>query len=375
MSQYHRCFAEISLRAIGHNIKEIKKRLHPGTKVLAVIKADAYGHGAIRVGKYLEQDVDYLAVATIEEAIDLRQHGIVLPILILGYTSPSQYPEVVSYDVTQTIDSLKSAQLLEQEAKHQNRRARIHIALDTGMTRIGFRVCAEQADQIACIARMPNLYLEGLFTHFSCADQTEKSYCMMQLEKYHSMLEMLERRGVSVPICHICNSAGIMEFDDYRFDMVRAGIVLYGLYPSNEVQKEAMDLQPALQWKSHVIHVKEVKAGVGVGYGATYVTQKPMTRIATVSVGYADGYPRALSSKGCVLIHGQYAPILGRVCMDQMMVDVSEIPDVQVEDIVTLVGTDGQNRITIEEVADPAARFNYELICNISQRVPRIYTE
>ncbi len=198
---------------------------------------------------------------------------------------------------------------------------------------------------------------------------------MRQLQKYERMKEMLEKRGIVIPIRHVCNSAGIMEFEDYRFEMVRSGIVTYGLYPSEDVQKENLNLWPALQWKAHVIHVKDVKPGLGVSYGATYITEKPVTRIATVSVGYADGYPRALSSKGRVLIHGQYAPVLGRVCMDQMMVDVTDIPEVQVEDIVTLVGRDGNRELSIEEVADPAARFNYEMVCNISKRVPRIYHE
>lgn len=375
MNTYHRCYAEVSLHAIKHNISEVKKRLAPGVKLLVVIKADAYGHGAVKVGTFLEQTADYFAVAALEEGMELREGGIRLPILILGYTSPSQYDRLVKYDITQTIYSLDTAQKLDAEAARQERKAKIHIALDTGMTRIGFQVEEEEADRIAEISRQPHIHLEGMFTHFSCADQQDKTYCEMQLEKYERMTEMLRRRGIEVPIRHVCNSAGIMEFDQYRFDMVRSGIVTYGLYPSEDVQKENLDLRPALQWKSHVIHVKDVEPGLGVSYGATYITEKPMTRIATVSVGYADGYPRALSSKGRVLIRGQYAPILGRVCMDQMMVDVSDIPGVQVEDVVTLVGEDGRNRITIEEIADPSARFNYEMVCNIGRRVPRVYEE
>ena len=269
----------------------------------------------------------------------------------------------------------ETAELLNREAQAQGKRARVHIALDTGMTRIGFQVTEKEADIIAEIGKLPALELEGLFTHFACADQEDKAYCAMQLKKYDEMAELLERRGIRIPLKHVCNSAGIMEFDDYRYDMVRSGIVTYGLYPSEEVRKERLDLIPALEWKSRVIHVKEVGEGLGVSYGATYVTHGEKTRIATVSAGYADGYPRALSSRGRVLIHGQYAPVLGRVCMDQFMVDVSGIPDVKVEDIVTLVGRDGENRISIEEVADPAARFNYEMACGISSRVPRIYPD
>ena len=373
MNRYLRCYAEISLEAIGHNIREVKKRLPEGVKLLGVVKANAYGHGAVPVASYLENQVDYFATATIEEAVELRENGISAPILILGYVSPSQYGDLVEYDITQTIDSYAQALALEKEAARQNRKAKAHLAVDTGMTRIGFQVTENDADEAAKIADLPHSELEGMFTHFSCADQEDKTYCSMQMEKYDKMTALLAERGVTIPLRHICNSAGIMEFDDHRFEMVRSGIITYGIYPSEEVKKERLDLIPALSWKSHVIHVKEVGPGIGVSYGATYVTEKPMTRIATVSAGYADGYPRALSNQGCVLIHGKKAPIIGRICMDQMMVDVTDIPDVQVEDVVTLVGTDGDETITIEEIANPAARFDYEMLCDISSRVTRVY--
>lgn len=373
MNRYLRCYAEISLEAIGHNIREVKKRLPEGVKLLGVVKANAYGHGAVPVASYLENQVDYFATATIEEAVELRENGISAPILILGYVSPSQYGDLVEYDITQTIDSYAQALALEKEAARQNRKAKAHLAVDTGMTRIGFQVTEHDADEAAKIADLPHIELEGMFTHFSCADQEDKTYCSMQMEKYDKMTALLAERGVTIPLRHICNSAGIMEFDDHRFEMVRSGIITYGIYPSEEVKKERLDLIPALSWKSHVIHVKEVGPGIGVSYGATYVTEKPMTRIATVSAGYADGYPRALSNQGCVLIHGKKAPIIGRICMDQMMVDVTDIPDVQVEDVVTLVGTDGDETITIEEIANPAARFDYEMLCDISSRVIRVY--
>ena len=373
MNRYLRCYAEISLEAIGHNIREVKKRLPEGVKLLGVVKANAYGHGAVPVASYLENQVDYFATATIEEAIELRENGISAPILILGYVSPSQYGDLVEYDITQTIDSYAQALALEKEAARQNRKAKAHLAVDTGMTRIGFQVTEHDADEAAKIADLPHIELEGMFTHFSCADQEDKTYCSMQMEKYDKMTALLAERGVTIPLRHICNSAGIMEFDDHRFEMVRSGIITYGIYPSEEVKKERLDLIPALSWKSHVIHVKEVGPGIGVSYGATYVTEKPMTRIATVSAGYADGYPRALSNQGCVLIHGKKAPIIGRICMDQMMVDVTDIPAVQVEDVVTLVGTDGDETITIEEIANPAARFDYEMLCDISSRVTRVY--
>ena len=373
MNRYLRCYAEISLEAIGHNIREVKKRLPEGVKLLGVVKANAYGHGAVPVASYLENQVDYFATATIEEAVELRENGISAPILILGYVSPSQYGDLVEYDITQTIDSYAQALALEKEAARQNRKAKAHLAVDTGMTRIGFQVTEHDADEAAKIADLPHIELEGMFTHFSCADQEDKTYCSMQMEKYDKMTALLAERGVTIPLRHICNSAGIMEFDDHRFEMVRSGIITYGIYPSEEVKKERLDLIPALSWKSHVIHVKEGGPGIGVSYSATYVTEKPMTRIATVSAGYADGYPRALSNQGCVLIHGKKAPIIGRICMDQMMVDVTDIPDVQVEDVVTLVGTDGDETITIEEIANPAARFDYEMLCDISSRVTRVY--
>lgn len=375
MSGYLRCYAEVSLKAIGHNIAQVKKRLRPGVKLLAVIKADAYGHGAVRVGKYLEDQVDYFAVATAEEAMELREQGIRLPVLVLGYISPEQYGEILDYDITQTVYSLEIAEKLSEASVKAGCRTKIHAALDTGMTRIGFHITEEEADRIAAISRLPGLELEGMFTHFSCADQKDKTYCGLQLEKFRRMERMLRARGVEIPVKHICNSAGIMEFDDYRFDMVRSGIVTYGLYPSEEVDKSRLPLIPALSWKSRVIHVQDAEPGLGVSYGATYTTEGPCTRIATVSAGYADGYPRALSNKGRVLIHGRYAPILGRVCMDQMMVDVSHIPDVKVEDMVTLIGREGDRGITMEEVADPACRFNYEMACGISKRVPRIYPD
>ena len=373
MNRYLRCYAEISLEAIGHNIREVKKRLPEGVKLLGVVKANAYGHGAVPVASYLENQVDYFATATIEEAVELRENGISAPILILGYVSPSQYGDLVEYDITQTIDSYAQALALEKEAARQNRKAKAHLAVDTGMTRIGFQVTEHDADEAAKIADLPHIELEGMFTHFSCADQEDKTYCSMQMEKYDKMTALLAERGVTIPLRHICNSAGIMEFDDHRFEMVRSGIITYGIYPSEEVKKERLDLIPALSWESHVVHVTEVGPGIGVSYGATYVTEKPMTRIATVSAGYADGYPRALSNQGCVLIHGKKAPIIGRICMDQMMVDVTDIPDVQVEDVVTLVGTDGDETITIEEIANPAARFDYEMLCDISSRVTRVY--
>ena len=374
MNRYLRCYAEISLEAIGHNIREVKKRLPEGVKLLGVVKANAYGHGAVPVASYLENQVDYFATATIEEAIELRENGISAPVLILGYVSPSQYSDLVEYDITQTIDSYAQALALEKEAARQNRKAKAHLAVDTGMTRIGFQVTEHDADEAAKIADLPHIELEGMFTHFSCADQEDKTYCSVQMEKYDKMTALLAERGVTIPLRHICNSAGIMEFDDHRFEMVRSGIITYGMYPSDEVDPGLLNLRPALRWLSRVTHVKTLPAGREISYGGTYVTTRD-TVVATIPVGYADGYRRNLSGKFYVLIHGKKAPILGRICMDQMMVDVTGIPGVKVGNRVTLVGTDGNETITMEAISALADSFNYEFVCGISRRVPRVYLQ
>jgi len=376
MEKYYRTYAEISLKAIEHNIEESRRRTLPGTKILAVVKANAYGHGAVRVAEDLESRVDFFAVATLAEGLELYEAGIRRPVLCLGYISPLEFDDMIRADIRPSIFHKEDAMALDRAAGRLGKKAKYHIALDTGMTRIGFQVTEEDADTIAEIAALPNIELEGMFTHLSCCDQQDKTYVQGQFARYDHMLAMLKERGVKIPIRHVSNSAAVEEFgadEPHRFDMVRLGITNYGCYPSEDVQKQNLDLIPALQWRAHVIHVKNVGPGVGVGYGATYVTSRPETKIATVSVGYADGYPRALSGKGRVLIRGQYAPILGRICMDQMMVDVTDIPDVKVEDVVTLVGHDGDKFIPVEEIADASSRFNYEMLCNISPRVVRLY--
>ncbi|MCM1467251.1 MAG: alanine racemase [Alistipes sp.] len=372
MEEYLRCYAEIDLSAVAHNIDEVRKKVGSGVGILAVVKADGYGHGALPVAKCLKDKVQYFAVATVEEAVELRCEGVTLPILILGYVSPKQYEEVVRYDITQTIYSVDTAKKLGEEALRQKKRAKIHIAVDTGMTRIGFSVKEESIEEIMQIGRLPGIYLEGMFSHFSCADMTDKAYTKMQMERYDWFVAELEQRKISIPMKHLCNSAGIIEFDSHRFNMVRSGIMTYGMYPSDEVNKEEIRLKPALCWKTHVVNVNCVEAGHGVSYGATYVTDRP-TKIATLSVGYADGYPRALSNKGRVIIHGKYAPVIGRVCMDQTMVDVTHIDDVKIEDTAILVGSEGGCHIPVEEAAELAGSFNYEFVCGISRRVKRIY--
>lgn len=372
MEKYLRTYAKIDLNAVLHNINEIKKKIGLNVKIMAIIKANGYGHGAKTLGDFLENEVDYYGVATIEEAMELRVNGIKLPILILGYTSPSQYIDIVENDITQTIYTVEMAEEMSKAGELWGKKAKVHIALDTGMTRIGFQADKAGISEVEEIFTFSHLIVEGLFTHFACADETDKSYSKLQIDRYDNFVKLLEEKGIHIPIKHMCNSAGIMEFDHHHFDMVRAGIITYGLYPSQDVNKNAIKLKPALEWKTHVINVKTVDAGYGVSYGITYIT-KNKTKIATVSIGYADGYLRALSSKGRVLIHGEYAPIIGRICMDQMMIDVTHIDNVEIEDEVTLVGKDGNNIISIEELADMAGSFNYEFACGIGNRVTRIY--
>lgn len=373
MEKYYRTYAKIDLNAILNNINEIKKQIDKDVKVMAVIKADGYGHGAVTIGEFVKDEVDYYGVATIEEAMELREDGIELPILILGYTSPSQYIDLVNNNITQTVYSLEMAEEMSKAGEVCGKEAKIHIALDTGMTRIGFNPDEEGILAVKEISAMNNLKIEGLFTHFSTADERDKSYSKLQMDRYDNFVTLLQQNYIDIPIKHMCNSAGIMEFDHHRFEMVRGGIIIYGLYPSEEVNKASVKLKPALEWKTHVINVKTAEEGHGVSYGKTYIT-KNKTKIATLSIGYADGYPRALSSKGRVLIHGEYAPIIGRICMDQMMVDVTHIDNVKIEDEVTLVGRDGKNVISVEELASMAGSFNYEFVCGIGKRVPRIYT-
>ena len=372
MEPYLRTWCEVDLRAIRQNMINIRKKAGQGPKVMAVIKADGYGHGAAEIGQYIYDEADYFGVATIEEAVELREAGIDKPILVLGYTSPSLYGQNLKYDVEQTVYTMEAAEKMSEEAVKSGRTARIHIALDTGMTRIGVSPDEKGLAFVQAVQKLPGISVVGLFSHLSCADMADKTYTREQLARFDFFVELLEKNHISIPVKHVCNSAGIMEFDDHRYDMVRAGIILYGLYPSEEVRKEALELAPAMEWKTHVVNIMEPEMNRGISYGATYVTDHPC-RIATISIGYADGYPRSLSNKGWVLIHGKKAPIVGRVCMDQTMVDITDIPDVKMEDVVTLIGRDGEERISVEDMADLSGSFNYEFVCDVGQRVKRIY--
>lgn len=312
------------------------------------------------------------AVAFIDEALELRRANIDKPILILGYTDPSDYELILRYDVRPAMYEVDDAQKLSDLAVSMNTKAKIHIKVDTGMGRIGFTCDEDGVKNIEKISQMPGIEIEGIFTHYAKADELDKTAANGQLEKFRWINSQLEALGIHIPVRHISNSAGIMEMDNSDFDMVRSGIVTYGLYPSDEVDKNIAALKPAMRLMSKVIFVKDVKAGTGIGYGWSYIADHDI-KVATVSAGYADGYPRAQSNIGRVIIHGEYAPIIGRVCMDQFMVDVSHIDGVKVRDDVTLIGQDGDREVTVEEVAAPANSFNYELVCNISRRVPRTY--
>lgn len=374
MNKYKRVYAEINLDSFEHNLDEIKRLISPETKIVAVIKMDAYGHGAVQLASLMEkrEDIWGYAVATADEAMILRNHRIKKPILVLGYSFAEQYPEMIANDIRPAVFSLEMAKELSDAAVKTGKDAIAHIKLDTGMSRIGYQCTEESADEIAQIAQLPHIVLEGLFTHFSRADEKDKSFTDTQLAAYNDMEKMLEERGVKIPIHHVSNSAAIIDMPKANMNLVRAGIILYGLWPSDEVEKSRISLQPVLSLKSHVVHIKKLGPGRQISYGGTWKTERESV-IATIPVGYGDGYARSLSNKGYVLLHGQKAPICGRVCMDQFMVDITDIPDVKIGDPVTLIGRNGEKQITLEELGDLSGRFNYEFVCDLGKRIPRVY--
>lgn len=359
----------IDLDAIRHNIQSVRQKA--GVPVMAVVKANAYGHGAVHVARLLENDCAFFGVSCINEALELRQAGITKPILIFGHTPADAYATAVKENIRPTIYRYEDALALSQAAQELDLPAPFHFAVDTGMSRIGFQATEEDARICAAIAALPGLVAEGLYSHFHSADCGDLTSAQMQKQLFDQFYGMLRELGVQIPIRHLSNSAAVMNFADH-YDMVRAGIVTYGLYPSDQVNPALLDLKPALSWHSRVTCVKQLEPGRSVSYGATFVTEKP-TIVATVAVGYADGYRRNLSGKFYVLIRGQKAPILGRVCMDQLIVDVTDIPDVRVDDSVTLIGTDGTESITVEQFAAACDSFNYEIVCNIGNRSARTY--
>ena len=367
---YDNTRVEISLDAIEQNFDAVCRKA--GVPVMAVIKADAYGHGAIPIARLLESKCAFFGVSSMLEALELRHSGLTTPILVLGHTPVHAFPTAIREEIRPAIFRWEDAQALSKAAVEAGTTALCHLAVDTGMSRIGFQVTEESADICAGIAALPGIRVEGLFSHFATADCADLSRAKNQAVLFARFDAMLKERGVTVPIRHLDNSAGLMNFDCH-YEMVRSGIVTYGMYPSDEVSPELLKLKPALTWLSRITHVKTLPAGREISYGGTYVTKQD-TVVATVPVGYADGYRRNLSGKFHVLIRGQKAPILGRICMDQLMVDVTEIPGAALNDRVVLVGSYGEETITMEQIAEAADSFNYEFACGISRRVPRIYT-
>lgn len=368
---YFRTQARIDLDAVEYNCSNVREKLPDDCKLLGVIKADAYGHGAVELAHLLDEKCDFFGVACIEEAVELKKAGVKAPVLILGYVDSNVYDLVVKYDVRIPIFSMESAVALSNEAVRQGKTVPFHFCIDTGMSRIGFQVNEQSADMCKEITLLPNIEAEGLFSHFATADEADLTKAKAQREKYKAFVKMLEDRGVNIPVKHLNNSAGIMNFDEY-FDMCRMGIILYGLYPSEEVDKSLLDIKPVMSWLTHITHIKTLEPGREISYGGTYKTTEPRV-IATIPVGYADGYPRCLSNKGRVIINGQYANIVGRVCMDQFMVDVTDVKGVDLNSTVTLVGSDGDACLSMEEVSNSAHSFNYELPCRVARRVPRVY--
>ncbi len=376
--RFFRVQANVNLDAIRSNILAGKNVIKPGTKMMAVVKADAYGHGAVPVARAVDDIVDAYAVAIVEEGVELRRAGITKPILILGYTFPELCEEAIKNDIAMAAFDYDTVKAYDEAAGKLNRKAIIHIKLDTGMRRIGYLCDTEEevkagVDDIKRIAELKNVCIEGMFTHFSKADEADKTFAREQFAKYMRFADALKENGIEIPIKHVCNSAGVIDIPEANLDMVRFGITTYGMYPTDDVTKERVPVKPAMEIKTHISMMKTLSEGIGIGYSGTYVT-KAATRVATIPVGYGDGFPRGLSNTGRVLINGKSAPILGRICMDQCMVDVSGIPEAKVGDVVTLMGVDGNDFISAEEIGLTVGNsFHYEVVCDISKRVPRVY--
>ncbi len=365
-------WAEINLDHLAHNVKEVKKQMKPGQLLMGVIKADAYGHGSVAVMPTLrENGVDRFAVATLNEALELRRHDGQTPIIVLGYTSSDLYPVVVEAGIIQTIYSLEQAAKLHQVAKEQGTRARVHIKIDTGMRRLGIR-SEKAASVIEEMLRLDGLEIEGIYTHFAVADEADKTFTNKQLDRFNAVIGSLEEKGIHIPIKHVANSAGIIDLNDLGYDMVRAGIMLYGLYPSPEVDHEAVALKEVMSLKTRLGLVKTVPAGEGISYGLLYEPDHD-ERIGTLPIGYADGYTRLLTGKTEVLVKGRRCPQVGRICMDQCMISLDGV-EAKEGETVTLFGRDGEEWISIDEIAGLLGTINYEIVCMISRRVPRVYT-
>ena len=373
--EFQRGYIEVNLDYILHNMEQMKLHLNENTKILAVVKTDAYGHGSVSIARAIEH-LDYLfgfAVATAEEAMELREAGITKPILVLSYSFPYAYPMLIEEDVRITVFRYDMLDTLSEIALKQDKEARVHIKVDTGMGRIGITPDYEGIKFVKEVLSKPGIKLEGIYTHFACADMSDLSSAKEQINKFEAFVKGAEIiTGYQIPMHHCSNSAGIVQLPEANMDLVRAGITMYGLMPSDEVPADIIPLKPALSLCSHIAYLKEMLPGQTISYGSTYKVEKIM-KVATIPLGYGDGYPRSLSDKGYVLIRGMRAKILGRICMDQFMVDVTDIPDVAEGDKVTLIGSDGEECITANALGELSGRFNYELVCDLNQRLPRVY--
>ena len=368
-----RTYAEIDLDALRYNFNNIKKSLRPDVKVMSVVKADAYGHGATECAKtLLECGTDAFAVSNVSEALELRRAGLTAPILILGAVDRADFSVLVENGITISISDTKSAEALSEAAKKAGKTAIIHIKADTGMSRLGFRADKEDSvAEILAISELPNIRVEGIFSHFACADEEDPEYTKMQFGLFCGLTDALKKRGLDIPVKHIANSAAVITYPETHLDMVRPGIILYGYYPSECVDKKTVPLKPVMSVKSRVTLVKETDAGVGVSYGKVYITDK-RTKIATVPIGYADGYPRALLGKAEMEAGGGLAPVIGRICMDQCMIDVTNVNNIEIGDEVTVFGN---GKITADDMANWLGSISYEVLCLVARRVPRIYKE
>lgn len=366
-------WAEIDLAAVSHNLKELRRIIRPDAKIMAVVKANAYGHGAVPVSRtVLKNGADYLGVAILSEVRQLREADINAPILILGYTPAEQVTDVIRLEAAQTVFDCAAAEAISQVAVKLGKKARIHVKVDTGLGRLGFPADAGTAQEILRISRLPGVEVEGLFTHFSVAGSKNKDYTYWQYARFKELVTRLTDMGLDIPIKHVANSAAVIDLPDVQLDMVRVGVSIYGLYPSDEILKNKVKLIPALTWKAQVVQVKAVPAQSSISYGRTFITDKE-TKVATIPVGYADGYSRLLSNRAHVIIHGQRVPVIGTVCMDQFMVDVSGAPDVRAGDEVILIGRQGSQQVTADELAELMGTINYEIVCMVGSRIPRIH--
>lgn len=366
-------WAEVDLDVLANNMREIK-RVSNSEEIIAIIKADGYGHGAVDIAPVLlENGANRFGVAVITEAIELRESGITVPIMILGFTPPTLHERILQYDIEQTIYTFSDAEALSKVAVSENKIGKVHIAVDTGMGRIGFLPNEESLQEIFNISKLPNIEIVGLFTHFSCADDFDKTYSQLQIKKYNEFNEKLLNLGINIPIKHLSNSAAVIDLPAVHYNAVRPGIILYGYYPSQEVQKDKIKVNPVMSIKANIVHIKTLGKGEYISYGRTFITKRESI-IATLPIGYADGFTRLLFEKAKVIVGGKLAPVVGRICMDQCMIDITDIEGVKVGDEVILIGEDEYNNvITADDIANQLGTISYEVVCAVSKRVPRVY--